>query len=662
MSSQEKVTGLRPGISEGFGSNGRRKIARLDKALVIKVILLIVLSCIMMAHYPSLYKYHENGRVRIWLDPVGDPIGKPSLDPSEDKLCAGAHAMVSSDVEECSKLGSDILKQGGFAADAAVTVALCIGSVNSHSSGLGGGAFLLSSLHSKDEVLSIDAREQAPMGAHRDMFNGRLYMSELGGLASGVPGELRGLYELYTRHGSGTLSWKQLIEPVIELNLRGFKCSEVLSNAISKRFPPLIEYAPELMSGWDFIFKDDCAPRAHDTFEDKRLVSTGDHIKRVKLAETLKIIADNGSAEVFYDPEGPIAPYLASASQKTGGILQPHDFSLYHVHVEPAISLDLLSTSCNSTFTVYTSAGSSAGVALLAGLNFYDNLPVSESSLYDTHKIIESMKWMASARSFLGDTSHEERSSNDTRMTRLIKRYTSREWARELIENGSFLSNQTFSWKHYKPGFELKDDHGTSHFSIVDNFNNSVAVTTTVNLLFGSAVCDEKTGIILNDQMNDFSIPNTSNAFHLMPSIYNFIEPYKRPQSSMSPTIILRNTGDGLKEPELVIGAAGGSRITTAVFHAIVKIIFESQSLLKVIAAPRIHHQLIPEVLMVEDIGFWESEANNTRALWDMGHRFFVSGPLTAMNAIHRAYTAQGTYEWHGVSDWWRKRAGSSGF
>lgn len=651
MSSQEKVTGPIPEVGQNFRPKGRSKISRLDKTLVIKVILLIVLTSIMMVHDFSLYKHHEDDRMRIWLDPVGDPIGQPSLDPSEDKLCVGAHAMVSSDVEECSKLGRDILKQGGFAADAAVTVALCIGSVNSHSSGLGGGAFLVSSLHSKDEVLSIDAREQAPMDAHRDMFNGRIHLSELGGLASGVPGELKGLYELYIRHGSGTLSWKQLIEPVIELNIRGFKCSEILSNAIEKRFPPLIEYAPELMDGWDFIFMDD-----------KRLASTGDHIKRVKLAETLKIIADNGSAEVFYDPEGPIAPYLANASQKTGGILQPQDFSLYHVHVEPAISLDLFAGSCNSSFTVHTSAGSSAGVALLAGLNFYDSLPASESSLDNTHKIIESMKWMTSARSFLGDSSHEERSSNDTRMSYLIKKYTSREWARDLVENGSFSSSQTFPWKHYKPGFELNDDHGTSHFSIVDAFNNSVAVTTTVNLLFGSAVCDEQTGIILNDQMNDFSVPNTSNAFHLMPSIYNFIEPYKRPQSSMSPTIVMRKTDDGLKETELVIGAAGGSRITTAVFHAIVKVIFGSQCLLKTIAAPRIHHQLIPEVLMVEDLHCWESEANNTRALWDMGHRFFVSGPLTAMNAIHRVHTSQGASEWHGVSDWWRKRAGSSGF
>lgn len=662
MSSQEKVTGLIPEVGQDFRSKGGLKSARLDKALVIKVILLIVLTSIMMVHDFSLNKHHEDDRVQIWLDPVGDPIGQPSLDPSEDKLCVGAHAMVSSDVEECSKLGRDILKQGGFAADAAVTVALCIGSVNSHSSGLGGGAFLVSSLHSKDEVLSIDAREQAPMGAHRNMFNGRIHLSELGGLASGVPGELKGLHELYIRHGSGALSWKQLIEPVIELNTRGFKCSEILSNAIDKRFPPLIEHAPELMDGWDFIFKDGNAPRAHETLKDKRLVSTGDHIKRLKLAETLRIIADNGSAQVFYDPEGPIAPYLASASQRTGGILQPQDFSQYHVHVEPAISLELFTGSCNSSFLVHTSAGSSAGVALLAGLNFYDSLPASQSTLDDTHKIIESMKWMTSARSFLGDTSHAERSCNDTRMSCLIKKYTSREWARDLVENGSFSSSQTFSWKHYKPGFELSDDHGTSHFSIVDAFNNSVAVTTTVNLLFGSAVCDEQTGIVLNDQMNDFSVPNTSNAFHLMPSIYNFIEPYKRPQSSMSPTIVVRKTHDGLKETELVIGAAGGSRITTAVFHAIVKVIFGSQSLLKTIAAPRIHHQLIPEVLMVEDMRCWESEANNTRALWDMGHRFFVSGPLTAMNAIHRAYTSQGTSEWHGVSDWWRKRAGSSGF
>lgn len=579
-------------------------------------------------------------------DPVGDPIGKPTLDPSSEHLHIGSEAMVSCDVPLCSSMGKSILLKGGNAADAAVTVALCIGSVNLHSSGIGGGGYIVSSMLERDEVISIDAREMAPTKAFKEMYGKSFTLSKIGGLAIGVPGELKGLQELYTRHGSGNFSWAELLEPVIELNKEGFRCSEILHNSIENVLQIVFTILPRIAENWDFVFKKDGST----------LIGEGDTITRPALARTLSMIAKNGSADPFYDPEGPIVQSLVKTSQKLGGIITKEDFAKYNVNVEKALELNF--TVHNETYKVYTSNGASSGLALVAGLNLYNKLYHESSPSLDAHKEVECMKWMASARSNFGDfTIHE---SNRTFRADLVDRFLSDEWSSGIITNGNYSSHQTFPWSHYHPKYELSEPHGTSHFSVLDSLGNSVGMTTTINLVFGSMVYDNTTGILLNNEMDDFSIPSGPNAFNLTPSVYNYIEPYKRPLSSCAPTIIMSQV-NGSFHPDLLIGAAGGSRITTAVFQAIVRIIYNKVPLLHAIALPRLHHQLIPEYIMVEDLTMLESYNNVTSQMRLFGHDFFNSGPLTAMNGVKRVIS-DSHVAWQGVADYWRKRGEADGY
>lgn len=563
-------------------------------------------------------------------DPLSDKIGQPDLNPSLDHLHIGSKAMVSSDVPICSTMGKKILSRGGNAADAAVTVALCIGSINSHSSGIGGGGFILS--RNKGNVISIDAREIAPGAAFKDMYGNLNILSRIGGLSIAIPGELKGLFELFQQHGSGNLSWKELIEPVIELNEKGFKCSKVFATVLAKEYELVLEKVPSLKKTWDFIFKENGA-----------LIKEGDLITRPNYAKTLELIANNGSSDIFYDPNGPIVKSLISTIKKWGGIITPEDFSNYKVNVESP-----LVTSINN-FTIYTSNGVSSGLALISGLKFFNKIFKSSDENYlIIHKLIESFKWLSSIRTRLGDI--------DDR-TELINKYINDDlWINEILTRGNYSDFKTFPWYNYEPQYEIVEPQGTSHFSILDENDNSISMTTTVNLLFGSMIYDPNTGIILNDEMDDFSLPNISNAFNLTPSIYNFIYPGKRPLSSTAPTIIINHDKN---ITDFLIGAAGGSRITSAILQSIIRIYYLNYNLLESISFPRLHHQLIPESIMVENITLINQEyLGLIENLKKLNHTFIETGALTAMNGIKRITNDT----LHGVSDWWRKRGEADGY
>lgn len=564
-------------------------------------------------------------------DPLHDKIGQPDLHPSKEHLHEGKKAMVASDVPVCSTMGKEILLKGGNAADAAVTVALCIGSINAHSSGIGGGGFILSRNVDKDDIISIDAREMAPALASKNMFGNSFVLSKIGGLAIAIPGELKGLDELYKQHGSGRLSWKQLFEPVIKLNEDGWNCSKVFETVVAKEDELVLSRAPVLKKMWDFIFNDK-----------GDLVKEGDFIQRRNYAKTLRLIANNGSSDIFYDPDDPIAPSLVNTIAQWGGIFTPQDFANYNVNVEYP-----LTTSING-HTLYTSNGISSGISLIAGLNFFHEVyNGSDDEVLFNHKLIESFKWSSSVRTRLGDLSNKQK---------VIKKYSEGKWIKEVLEQGKFSENETFSWNNYDPKYDMVEPQGTSHFSIVDKDDNAVAMTTTVNLLFGSMIYDKNTGIVLNDQMDDFSQPNVSNAFNLTPSIYNFVHPGNRPLSSTAPTIITFNN-----KSDLVIGAAGGSRITNTILQAIVRMYYRNTGLLETIAYPRMHHQLIPEDVMIENMTTFAEEFKGTaivEKLESKRHTFLETGALTAMNGIKRL--KNGTLQ--GVSDFWRKRGEADGY
>lgn len=556
----------------------------------------------------------------------------PSLHPDPSHLHIGSKAMISSDSLICSKMGKDILLKGGNAADAAVTVALCIGSILSGSSGIGGGGFIVSSKNATKKVWSIDAREMAPGKAFTEMFESNPLLSVVGGLSNAIPGELKGLDYLFHNHGSGNLTWHEVIEPVIRLNRDGFVVPNVLAfqiDLLEKRYFSLI---PEYKKNWDFIYNEDGSTKKE-----------GDIIKRPNLADTLELVGKNGSLAIFYDPQGPIASRLIKINNEFGGCYQESDFEKYKVNVGKALNLKI-----DEGLEVFTSSGISSGLVLLSGLNLFKKLHnVKDESYLLFHKIIETMKWMASVRTRLGDN-NEAKS-----YTALVDYYTSEDWSDEIIKN-KYSDDRTFRWEHYDPLYEQVEPHGTSHFSILDANDNAVAMTTTINLVFGSVVYDPVTGIILNNEMDDFLTKSFNNSFGLAPSKFNLVKPYKRPLSSTAPTIIMKNG-----KPDMVIGASGGSRITTAVFMAIVRVYQLEKSLLDTISFPRLHDQLIPDYTLVENIEMFNEEfgASAFEQLKKLGHKFEQTGVETAMNGIKRF-----NEKIHGVSDYWRKLGESDGY
>jgi len=614
MNSEKHLARQDKGI-DSISNVKRRWNTKLLNSVSALSILLVIGIFTVISNGPVLLP--KSGDLRVSKDRGIDisPLKRaPSLDPDPIHLHKSTQGAVSSDIEECSELGVQILKKGGFAADAAVTVALCIGMVNSFNSGVGGGAYLVSKQYEKDAI-AIDAREMAPLASHKDMFKGQEHLSKVGGLAAGIPGEVKGLYTLFKSQGSGNLSWKDVIDPVIELAEKGWNTSVVLAAAIEadKKF------FRENYDDWSYLFKE------NSTHE---VIKAGDWTKRPEFAKTLRLLANNGSDAIFYDPDGPIASNLIKAANKQGGIFTKEDFLNYEVDVMPALHTAYLNND------VYTCAGSCSGPALVSGLNILDHFGPTEGGDMEplaTHRLIETMKWVASARSRLGDST--------TNNTNYI---TSSEWREYAL--GHFKDNQTLgNWSEYNPAYEMNNPHGTTHISIVDAHHNAVAITSTINLLFGCLVRDPITGIVLNNEMDDFSVPGIPNAFGVEPSIYNFIRPRKRPLSSTAPTIVVNE----LSKPDLVIGAAGGSRIVTAILQAIVRVYSYNMPILETLAYPRLHHQLLPDHIEHEEL----IGSDIIKSLQEKGHKTLVQPPKTAMNAIRRW-----AGEYQAVSDYWRKR------
>ncbi|CAN6604159.1 glutathione hydrolase proenzyme [Trichomonascus vanleenenianus] len=566
------------------------------------------------------HHHHHNHHHQHKLKAHGNHDGRfarnATMSPSLDQLTIAKQAAVACDVPLCSEMGVDMMKNGGNAMDAALTVALCIGSVNSFSSGIGGGGFMTVRA-SNGTAAAINFREIAPGLAHKNMFKSDETASQVGGLAVAVPGELAGLFEAHSRFGKVT--WQEAFAPVIDLNRRGFKVNLLIEKVLEVVEEEFVDRPEE----WgDFL--------AEDGSRAKRL---GETITRHKYARTLEIIAQNGSAAVFYDPQGPIAPNLAAASQNRGGILRAEDFAHYSALVQDPLIAEFMGRE------VITTQNPTSGPALVLGLNILNEGFAGQQTFgeIETHRLVETMKWMGSARSQLGDIANKH-----------IDHIVSPEWARTLRRKIS--DNHTHEWQYYNPSYESVSTHGTSHFSVVDGDGMAVAMTTTVNLLFGSQICDPVTGIVLNSEMDDFSIPNRSNYFGLKPSIYNYIAPYKRPLSSTVPTIVVNQKTNAV---EMVIGAAGGSHITTAVLEAIVRRLLYGLPMLETIAYPRVHHQLLPDEVNIE----YGAPKHVVDSLVSRNHSVAIGDPSTAMNGIYI-----GLDEIHAVSDYWRKGGSAAGY
>ncbi|RCI04731.1 hypothetical protein CU098_005198 [Rhizopus stolonifer] len=456
------------------------------------------------------------------------------------QIVKGSKGAVAVETKECSDVGVQILQKGGNAVDAAIASALCIGVINNFATGIGGGGFML--IRSPNGTFEfIDFRETAPAAASKDMFVHDPMLARIGGLSVGIPGEIRGLELAHKRHGK--LPWATLFEPSIRLADDGFKTTDLLSIRIEP-------------------------------------AKKGDVIRRPKLAQTLDKIAKNG-ANSFY--EGEIAESLVKKIQSTGGIATLDDFKNYKPVIRPTIS-----TYYNGR-KITTCSEPTSGRVLLSMLNLVERFQFKTDGLtgLNVHRLIEAFKFGFAFRTELGDPKFIY---NNERKDEIATKDFAASIRRKITDN------ETHGTLYYGPRFDHSESHGTMHLSVVDENDGAVALTSTVNLLFGSHVLDEQTGIVLNDQMDDFSIPGTPNMFGLYPSEYNYVEPYKRPLSSTTPTIIEMDSAF-----EIAIGGSGGSMIPTITLNAIINILEYGKDLYSAVASPRLHHQLLPDIIIAEN-------------------------------------------------------------
>ncbi|KAG0348739.1 hypothetical protein BG004_004315 [Podila humilis] len=529
-------------------------------------------------------------------------------------LIKAKHGAVAAEEVHCSEIGVQVLVDGGNAVDSAIASCLCVGLVHSFASGIGGGGFMAIRLpNGKVEI--IDFRETAPEGSTEDMFTKDPQLAQTGGLAVGVPGEIRGLEMAHKRHGK--LPWAKLFEPSIKMAREGWSVGPELARRLQIA-KVLVETEPD----WSHIF----APQGTALLE-------GELVKREALADTLETIANHG-ADAFY--KGPIAQSIVDHVQSHGGILTMEDMKSYKPLLkEPSVGF-------YQGRKVYTTPAPTSGPTLISILNIlerYNLGKVKDETYLDTHRLVEAMKFGFAQRTELGDPDF-------TDLDAKVKSMLSKDTAAAIRANIS--DERTFPIEYYNPKWKHVENHGTAHLSTVDKDDMAVALTSTVNLLFGSKLMDPKTGVILNDEMDDFSIPGHPNAFGLEPSPYNYPESGKRPLSSCVPTIVEK---DG--KFEMSLGGSGGSRILTAVLLTMLRVYNYDLNIMEAIENPRVHHQLTPNMADVET-GFSLKEM---KSLEDRGHNvtmFDIRLAKAEVQAVMResdgyVYAASDTRK-HGVA------------
>ncbi|KAI8909590.1 gamma-glutamyltranspeptidase [Gorgonomyces haynaldii] len=502
----------------------------------------------------------------------------------------GTHAAVASENDLCTVVGLDTLKAGGSAIDSAIATTFCIGVTNMYSSGIGGGGFMLHRSE-KGDYTFLDFREAAPSASKPDMFVKNPMNAQFTGLASGVPGEVIGLWEMHKL--GGKLPWKQLIVPAERLAANGWKVT------------PLLE--KRIQSASEHIFKN---AAMQQVFAPKgKLLVAGDWISRPTLALTLRDIGEQGP-DVFY--KGYIADELIRTINGNGGNITKQDFLEYMpLKREPVVGF-------YKGKKVVTGPPPSSGPVLMSVLKSLDGLNYDDSSL-STHRLVELFKHGYAQRGFIGDPVDPVYRN----ITSIYKQFLSQESV-DLVRS-KVNDDKTFDPKYYDPEFQVKDTPGTMHISILTANGEAVTLTSTVNLLFGSKIMDQKTGIILNNEMDDFSIPGTPNAFGLVPSPYNYVHPHKRPLSSSVPTIV-EEDGQVL----VVAGASGGSQIITATVQVILGVLDLGLTALQAVDAPRMHHQLLPHFVTMENTFSSEKE----EFLRDRGHQIMRLPPGVTVTGV----------------------------
>ncbi len=509
----------------------------------------------------------------------------------------GDSVMVVSANPLATQVGVEVLRDGGNAADAAVAVAFALAVVEPYSSGIGGGGFVVLFDAGSGTVRTVDCRETAPAAAHRDMYlrGGEVdpRLSLTGGLAVGVPGLVRGLWELHQQ--AGCLSWQRLLAPAVAMAADGFSVYPMLHENIADEAERFNKAARAvLMPGGS-------------------LPPVGTLLRQTDLAATLAAIADEGP-DPFYT--GAIAEAIVRTIDGAGGLLSHTDFVDYQVKWREPIA------GSYRGLTVYSMPPpSSGGVHLVEMLNILEGFDLGTlgfGSAAATHLLVEAMKFAYADRSrFLGDADF---------VAVPVARLTSRDYAdqlRQRIRADRALPTDAVTGVEVVP----EESDQTTHLSVIDAAGNAVAATLTINIGFGSGLMAAGTGVILNDEMDDFAAaPGVPNYFGLIGSEANAIAPGKRPLSSMTPTIVVE---DG--RVCMVTGTPGGSKIITTTLQTIINVFDHGMDVQQALNAPRIHHQWYPRHVYFEAFGM----SPDTQALLTArGHSLQRRSPICNAQAI----------------------------
>lgn len=519
--------------------------------------------------------------------------------------------MVAADSPDASAVGAEILRNGGNAFDAAVGVSLALNVVRPYSTGLGGGGFMLAYVASEQRFVALDFRETAPAAVTEKLYDDRRQpgrsaaLTTLGGLAVATPGQARGLAEIHKHFGH--LPLPEIAEPAAQLAERGFKPNAHYLGALyraTQKFRTRATYAERFSDIWRSLLREGRLPREGAT------------ITRTELAATIRLFGKDGAAPFC---EGEVAQAIVDAVRKDGGVLTLDDLkSFAPVEREP------LRVSYRGHevigFPPPSSGGVCNGVALRL-LEQHDLARLHQRSAADAwHLVIEAQRaafadrsrWLGDPASMMIDPQRLLDDAHVARMARLIDPRRAGDSSKLPVD------------------LPAPDDHGTSHFCIVDRHGNIVSMTETINLEFGSLIYLPQYGLVLNNEMDDFTrAPGKPNAFGLVQGSGNARIPCRRPLSSMSPTIVLK---DG--RPVLVLGASGGPRIVTAVLDVLVRVLDFGEPLDEAVGAIRVHHQWLPDQVSLDRIPAEPAERKLVSGLNQLGHKTKVVKKESALQAI----------------------------
>lgn len=523
----------------------------------------------------------------------------PAAQAASVAPAAAENGMVVTAQHLATRVGVQVLKDGGNAVDAAVAVGYALAVVYPAAGNLGGGGFMTVQLADGRKTF-LDFREKAPLAATANMYldkEGNVVkgLSTRGHLAVGVPGSVSGL-EL-AREKYGTMKRATLLAPAIALADKGF--------ALDQGDIDMLRTATE-------DFRKDPASAAIFLKKDGAPFEVGDTLVQKDLARTLKAISEQGTAG-FY--KGRVAAALVRSSQQGGGIITQADLDQYSTREMAPVECDY-----RGYRVVSAPPPSSGGVIICEMLNILEGYPLKDwgfRSAQAVHHQIEAMRHAYVDRnSYLGDPDFVKNP---------IARLTDKAYAAQI--RAVIAPDKAGVSQAIKPGVAPHEGSNTTHYSIADRWGNAVSVTYTLNDWFGAKVTAADTGVLLNNEMDDFTVKiGVPNIYGLVQGEANAIAPGKRPLSSMSPTIVSK---DG--QPVMVVGTPGGSRIITAVLHTILNVVDYGMNVQEAVDAPRFHQQWLPEATNVERFAI---SPDTARLLEAMGHKLGAPQPANHMAAI----------------------------